>query len=109
MTLTKREQEKLRHENLNELLAVLDVDVYLNKNQAAVYLSISVSFLETLMAEDGLPFYRIRKKILFRKHEIDQWSKQFWEQGESQDIRQLADEALRTVLGEEQHSRKGEK
>jgi len=101
MTLTKREQEKLQHENLNELLAVLNVDVYLNKKQAAVYLSSSVSFLETLMAEDGLPFYRIRKKILFRKSEIDRWSKQYSERGESVDLKKLADEALRKVLGEE--------
>ncbi len=99
MSLTKREQEKIQHETLNELLATLDVDVFLSKKQASQYLSISISFLETLMAEDSLPYYRIRKKILFRKHEIDRWIEQYWEQGESQDLKKIADEAVRKVLG----------
>ena len=99
MTLTKREQEKIQHETLNELLATLDVDVFLSKKQTSQYLSISLSFLEKLMAEEGLPFYRVKKKILFRKHEIDRWIGQYWEQGESQDLKQLADEAVRKVLG----------
>ncbi len=99
MSLTKREQEKIQHETLNELLATLDVDVFLSKKQASQYLSISISFLEKLMAEEGLPFYRVKKKVLFRKHEIDGWIEQYWEQGESQDLKQLADEAVRKVLG----------
>ena len=99
MSLTKREQEKIQHETLNELLATLDVDVFLSKKQASQYLSISISFLEKLMAEEGLPFYRVKKKVLFRKHEIDRWIEQYWEQGESQDLKQLADEAVRKVLG----------
>ena len=99
MTLTKREQEKIQHETLNELLATLDVDVFLSKKQASQYLSVSISFLERLMAEEGLPFYRVKKKVLFRKHEIDRWIEQYWEQGESQDLKQLADEAVRKVLG----------
>jgi len=102
MTLTKREQEKIQHETLNELLAVLDVDVFLSKRQAAAYLSVSISFLEKLMAEEGLPFYRVKKKVLFRKHEIEGWIEQYWEQGESQDLKKLADEAVRKVLGEEE-------
>ena len=99
MTLTKREQEKIQHETLNELLATLDVDVFLSKKQASQYLSISISFLERLMAEEGLPFYRVKKKVLFRKHEIDRWIEQYWEQGESQDLKKIADEAVRKVLG----------
>ncbi len=101
MTLTKREQEKIQHETLNELLATLDVDVFLSKKQASQYLSISISFLEKLMAEEGLPFYRVKKKVLFRKHEIDRWIEQYWEQGESQDLKKLADEAVRKVLGKD--------
>ena len=100
MSLTKREQDKIRHETLNELLSVLDVNCFLSKRQAACYLSISVSFLERLMSEEALPYYRVKQKVLFRKHEIDQWIEQFWQQGDSQDLKQLADEALRTVLGE---------
>jgi len=29
----------------------------------------------------------------------DQWIEQYWEQGESQDLKKLADEAVRKVLG----------
>ena len=52
------------------------------------------------MAEEALPFFRVKRKVLFRKHEIDSWMEQYWEQGESQDLKKLADEAVRKVLGE---------
>ncbi len=77
------------------------MDLYLSKKQAADYLSISLSFIERLMAEEALPFYRVKRKILLRKHEIDQWIERYWERGESQDLKKLADEAVRKVLEKE--------
>jgi len=74
--------------------------LYLSKKQASQYLSVSLSFLDELMAEEALPFFRVKRKVLFRKHEIDSWMEQYWEQGESQDLKKLADEAVRKVLGE---------
>ena len=53
------------------------------------------------MTEEALPFYRVKKKILFRKHEIDSWMEQYWEQGESLDVKRIADEAVRKVLGKD--------
>jgi len=99
--LSEKELRQLQHETLNELLATLDVDVFLSKRQASQYLSISISFLEKLMAEEALPYYRVKKKVLFRKHEIDRWIEQYWEQGESQDLKKIADEAVRKVLEKE--------
>lgn len=33
---------------------------------------------------------------LFHKHEIERWFEQYWEQGESQVLKKLADEATET-------------
>ncbi len=96
--LQRRIIHQLKREAVTGIAAYLEVDLFLNKRQASQNLSISISFLEKLMAEEALPFYRVKKKVLFRKHEIDQWIEQYWAQGESQDLKELADDAYRTVL-----------
>ena len=99
--LQRRIIHQLKREAVTEIAAYLEVDLYLSKKQAADYLSISLSFIERLMAEEALPFYRVKRKILLRKHEIDQWIERYWERGESQDLKKLADEAVRKVLEKE--------
>ena len=49
------------------------------------------------MADEALPFYRLKKKVLFRKHEIERWIEQYWELAESQYLKRIADEAVRKV------------
>jgi len=100
MTLSKRELKQLQHAAVNEIAAYLNVDFYLSKRQTAYYLSISLSSVETAMAKRGLPYFKIGKKVLFKKSEIDSWMGGNRENIDSQDIRQLADEAVRKVLGE---------
>ena len=56
---------------LNELLAALEVDVYMSPAQLASYLSVSPSFIEKHL--DEIPHFRRGRKIWFRKSEIDQW------------------------------------
>ena len=49
---------------------------FLSKGQVAEYLGISLSKLEGLMAE-GLPHYKLGRRVLFRAWEINQWMEQF--------------------------------
>ena len=70
---------------------------YLSKKQAASYLSVSPRTLDNLVCE--LPCFRIGRKVLFRKCELDQWVDQHRIQSNSEALRRLADEAVKTVLG----------
>ena len=72
------------------------------KEGASGHLGTSVSFVETSMATRGLPYYKIGKKLLFRKSELDRWQEDYRQNiNGPQNIRKMADEAVRKVLEKE--------
>ena len=98
MRLTKSQLDELLSGTVANVLAALDIDLYLNKKQACRYLSISLSFLEKLMPE--IPHFKLGKKVLFRKTELSAWMEQYRVSAEALDVQQIANEALHDVLGD---------
>jgi len=56
--------------------------------------------IEKFVREGEIPHFRLGKKLLFRKNEIDDWLEQYRVNQEDQDLKKIADEAVRKVLGE---------
>ena len=47
--------------------------VVFNIKEAAEYLNVSVPLLRKLVSEHGILFFRIGKKIMFKKDSLDKW------------------------------------
>ncbi len=77
-----------------EVLLYLAQDRYLDKREAASYTSLSIRNLEARLAE--IPHYRVGKKILFKKSELDHWMESHREGG-SHDLDKIADDAVKTL------------
>jgi len=43
------------------------------KGELARLLNVSVSFIEKLMAEEGLPYFKIGRSVRFRLEEVQEW------------------------------------
>ena len=54
-----------------EVLRYLEQDRYLGKRAAVAYLSLSARTLQGRL--DEIPHFRVGRKILFRKSELDAW------------------------------------
>jgi hypothetical protein len=63
---------------IHEVMTALRDDRYLDRRSAAAYLDVS---LRTLESYTDLRRYRIRKKLLYRKSELDQWVERHAERG----------------------------
>ena len=85
---------------LEQLSARLSSNRSLSKRGAATYLGISVSFLERLLKE--IPHFRVGRKLLFRQSELDDWLEGYRVNTATQDVKKLADDALRAVLKKEE-------
>ena len=84
--------------SVQEILAYLDQDRYLNLAQACEYMSISTRTIRDRL--DEIPHYRVgTKMLLFKKSELDEWMLQFREGGKD-GLDQLVDDTLADVLGE---------
>jgi len=77
-----------------EILAYVDRDRYLDKREAAAYTSLSIRNLEARL--DEIPHFRVGKKILFKKSELDRWMEQYREGG-SHNLDRLVDETLESL------------
>jgi len=82
--------------SVQEILAYVDRDRYLDKRQAAAYTSLSTRTLESRLGD--IPHFLVGKKILFKKSELDQWIERFRE-GNSHDLNRIADEAIESLKG----------
>ena len=82
--------------SVQEILAYVDRDRYLDKRQAAAYTSLSTRNLESRLGE--IPHFLVGNKILFKKSELDQWIERFRE-GNSRDLNRFADEAIESLKG----------
>jgi len=82
--------------SVQEILAYVDRDRYMDKREAAAYTSLSLRNLEARLPE--IPHFRVGKKLLFKKSELDRWLEQFREGG-AQNLERIADEALESIRG----------
>lgn len=48
----------------------------LTRKELAEFLRISIATLQTMMKNREIPFYKINKRIIFKKSDIDEWLKQ---------------------------------
>ncbi len=78
-----------------EILAYVDRDRYLDKKEAAAYTSLSTRNLEARL--DEIPHYRVGKKILFKKSELDRWMETHREGG-NHNLDRIADEAMESLM-----------
>jgi excisionase family DNA binding protein len=86
---------------VTESLAYLEQDRYLSKREAATYLALSIRTLDTRLHE--IPHFRVGKKRLFKKSELDEWMEHYRERPQKLDLRGLLDEAVRQALGDEEY------
>ena len=82
--------------SVQEILAYVDRDRYLDKREAAAYTSLSTRTLEGRL--DEIPHFRVGKKILFKKSELDHWVEQYRE-GSNQELDQIVDGAMESLKG----------
>lgn len=69
----------------------------MDKRLTAEYLSISMRNLEKRFKR--IPHFRLGGKALFKKSEIEHYMEQHRENPETLDLKQLADEVVKEVLG----------
>ena len=77
-----------------EILLYLSQDRFMSKREAASYTSLSIRNLESRL--DEIPHYRVGRKILFKKSELDHWMESHREGG-SHDLDKIADDAVKTL------------
>ena len=82
--------------SVQEVLLHFDRDRYMDKQEAATYTSLSTRTLEGRLGE--IPHFRVGRKVLFKKSELDSWLEQFREGG-AQNLDRIADEAIESVMG----------
>ncbi|MDA2933953.1 helix-turn-helix domain-containing protein [Acidobacteria bacterium AH-259-D05] len=77
---------------VQEILAYLQSDYYMTKRDLSRYLSVSLRTIENLMVE--IPHYKLGRRVLFRKNEIDQWMMQYHQAPNISELKELANEAM---------------
>ena len=82
--------------SVQEVLLYFSQDRYLDKKEAAAYTSLSTRNLEARLNE--IPHFRVGKKILFKKSELDRWMEAHRE-GRSRNLDLIADEAVKALRG----------
>jgi excisionase family DNA binding protein len=80
----------------SEIMAYLSQDRYLSLSETVKYISLSESTIKKRLSE--IPHFRVGKKPLFRKSELDRWLLQYRERGDEMDLDRLADDALKGIL-----------
>jgi excisionase family DNA binding protein len=81
---------------VNEILAYLSHDRYLSLSETIRYIGLSERTIRDRLSE--IPHFRIGKKLLFRKSELDTWLLKYRERSDEIDLGRLADEALKGLL-----------
>jgi len=82
--------------SVQEVLLYFSQDRYLDKREAVAYLCLSTRNLEARLPE--IPHFRVGKKILFKKSELDRWMETYREGG-SRNLDRIADEAIESLKG----------
>ncbi len=77
---------------MHEVLAYVQNDRYMTLAQTLGYLPLSERNIRNRLS--GIPHYRVGKKLLFKRSELDSWMQNYREEAEGLDISRLAEEAL---------------
>lgn len=75
----------------------IDNDPIITKAEAAADLSVSERTLDTLLPT--IPHYRLGRRVLIRKSELDRWLERYREHPNDLDLQRIANEAVESVLG----------
>jgi len=78
--------------SVHEVLAYVQNDRYMTLAQTLEYLPLSERNIRNRLS--GIPHYRVGKKLLFKRSELDSWMQNYREEAEGLDISRLAEEAL---------------
>jgi excisionase family DNA binding protein len=81
----------------------LEQDRYLSKKEAAKYLALSIRTLDTRLHE--IPHFRVGKKRLFKKSELDEWMEHYREVLRELDLHALLDEAIRQARDKQEYAK----
>jgi len=77
---------------VEEILAYVDRDHYMGTSETCWYTGISRRNIEQRL--DEIPHYRLGRKLLIKKSELDQWLQRYQENPKDLDVQELADEAV---------------
>ena len=80
-----------------EILHYVAGDRYLAEHDARRYLSLSERKLRNHLSE--IKHYRIGRKLLFKKSDLDRWMERFLESSVELDLNRLVEETMKDVLG----------
>jgi excisionase family DNA binding protein len=80
-----------------EILHYLAEDRFMTQDEACKYLSLSERTIRDRLPE--IKHYRVGKKLLFKKSDLDRWVERFLESSAELDLDQLADQVMKDVLG----------
>jgi len=83
--------------SVRDILKYFDRDRYLSLSDSVEYLCLSECTVRGLLPE--IPHFRVGKKLLFKKSELDQWMEHFREDPGDPDVKEIADEIVERLLG----------
>ncbi len=85
--------------SVHEVLAYVQNDRYMTLAQTLEYLPLSERNIRERLSE--IPHYRVGKRLLFKKSELDSWMQGYREEAEELDIRALAEQALEKIRSDD--------
>ena len=83
--------------SVREILKYFDRDRYFSLSDSVDYLCLSERTIRGLL--DEIPHFRVGKKLLFKKSELDLWMEHCREDKGDPDVKQIADEVVERLLG----------
>lgn len=83
--------------SVRDILKYFDRDRYLSLSDSVEYLCLSERTVRGLLPE--IPHFRVGKKLLSKKSELDQWMEHFREDPGDPDVKGIADEIVERLLG----------
>jgi len=93
------EQTPLGKVSVQDVLAYVQSDRYMTLAQTLEYLPLSERNIRERLSE--IPHYRVGKRLLFKKSELDFWMQGYREEAEELDIRALAEQALEKIRSDD--------
>ncbi len=87
--------------SVHEVIAYVQSDRYMTLAQTLEYLPLSERNIRKRLRE--IPHYRVGKRLLFKKSELDVWIQGYREEAEELDIRALAEQALEKIRSDDQY------
>jgi len=77
-----------------------------DKKGLAARWSISESKVEKMMKSEGLPYFRLGRKVLFRLSEVDEWLELHRAGPRKNEIRELVDEVVDRIINTKKRKEK---